>query len=360
MPLKFPSAVAELNLIAILSLLNFGSGYRAALHAANGRGAYDNIRALVLSLYLTSSEEPGPSNLLSAQGMTKITREQIAGLMNVSLHVEAPHPTMPAVTIGQLGGPLLEFVELITSTLQSTGNILVNNGYPDLGSFVMEALEDAKRAGIKKGLPPIAELVVEKTVRAFPAFRDMAEVNGQPVYIFKKALFLVHAIALRFQPSSTDADPSTATSIPIPDTTSLPIFSDNVIPSMLVHFGILDLSSVAFAKLASAFPDPKLIVPTLLSAARSDSKTSVKFEPPEDGPQLSVEESYVLRAAAINACEIIVAAAKEIEVPDDKEKERWLRSITLPEIDGWLWAVAKDRPDYRKLSRYVTKPTIFF
>ncbi|KAG8882172.1 hypothetical protein FRB98_003894 [Tulasnella sp. 332] len=323
MPLKFPSAVAELNLIAILSLLNFGSGYRAALHAANGRGAYDNIRALVLSLYLTSSEEPGPSNLLSAQGMTKITREQIAGLMNVSLHVEAPHPTMPAVTIGQLGGPLLEFVELITSTLQSTGNILVNNGYPDLGSFVMEALEDAKRAGIKKGLPPIAELVVEK-------------------------------------PSSTDADPSTATSIPIPDTTSLPIFSDNVIPSMLVHFGILDLSSVAFAKLASAFPDPKLIVPTLLSAARSGSKTSVKFEPPEDGPQLSVEESYVLRAAAINACEIIVAAAKEIEVPDDKEKERWLRSITLPEIDGWLWAVAKDRPDYRKLSRYVTKPTIFF
>lgn len=97
--------------------------------------------------------------------MTRITREQIASLMNVSLHVEAPHPTMPAVTVGQLGGPLLEFVELVTSALQSTGHVLVNNGYPDLGNFVMEALEDAKRAGIKRGVPPIAELVVEKVSR---------------------------------------------------------------------------------------------------------------------------------------------------------------------------------------------------
>ncbi|KAF7362057.1 Queuosine salvage protein [Mycena venus] len=33
MPLNFPSPGAELNLLSILSLLNFGSGYRAPLHA---------------------------------------------------------------------------------------------------------------------------------------------------------------------------------------------------------------------------------------------------------------------------------------------------------------------------------------
>ncbi|KAG8995423.1 hypothetical protein FRB93_001151 [Tulasnella sp. JGI-2019a] len=356
-PLKFPSVVAELNLLAILSLLNFGSGYRAPLHACNGRGAWDNIRALVLSLYLSSSEEAGPRNPLSAQGMTTITREQIASYMNISLHVEAAHPSMPAVTVGQLGGPLLELAELITNTMKDTGNILVNNGYPDLGTFVMEALEEAKRAGAKNGVGPAAEIVVEKLVRAFPAFQDMAEVDGQPVYVFKKALFLVHAIVLRFQGASID--PTPATTVPIPDTTSLPIFSDNVIPSMLVHLGVLDVSSATSAKLVSAFPNPKDSLPTLFSLV-DEAKSPNETELPTNGPHLAPEESYTLRAAAVDACEMIIAAAREIEVPGDKEKEVWLRGITLPELDGWLWTVAKDRVDYRRLPRFVARPTIFF
>lgn len=113
-------------------------------------------------MYLTSSEGSGPNNLLSAKGMSFVTREQIAGLMNVSLHVEAPHPTIPAVTVGQLGGPLLELVEMITKCLRDTGTVLSQNGYPDLGSFVMEALNDAKREGDKIGVAPLAEVVLEK------------------------------------------------------------------------------------------------------------------------------------------------------------------------------------------------------
>ena len=59
MPLKFPSVAAEVNLVSILSLLNFAHGYRVPLRRATGRGAYDSIRALIFSLYLSGDSEDG-------------------------------------------------------------------------------------------------------------------------------------------------------------------------------------------------------------------------------------------------------------------------------------------------------------
>lgn len=38
MPLKFQSVEEELNFIAVIDLLNFGSGYRVPLHELAGRG----------------------------------------------------------------------------------------------------------------------------------------------------------------------------------------------------------------------------------------------------------------------------------------------------------------------------------
>jgi hypothetical protein len=143
-PLKFPSILSELNLISILSLLNFGSGYRIPLHNAIGRGAWDTIRALVFSLYLSSSV--GNEDFLSARGMQAIPDYKIAELLGVSQHVERPHETISSVTVGELGGPMHDLVKLITGTLNETGNVLVNMGYPDLGSFVLEALRDGDKA----------------------------------------------------------------------------------------------------------------------------------------------------------------------------------------------------------------------
>lgn len=52
------------------------------------------------------------------------------------------------------------------------------------------------------------------------------------VYIFKKALFLLNAISLRFSPSAPTSDVvSIVPTFPIPDVSELPIFADNVIPS---------------------------------------------------------------------------------------------------------------------------------
>ncbi|KAL0562713.1 hypothetical protein V5O48_019368, partial [Marasmius crinis-equi] len=101
LPLNFSSPLAELNLISILSLLNFASGYRLPLHEATKRGAWDNIRALVFGMYISSAADEG--DLMSARGMAAISEAKVAELMQVDMYVEKPHSTIPGVTVGELG-----------------------------------------------------------------------------------------------------------------------------------------------------------------------------------------------------------------------------------------------------------------
>jgi hypothetical protein len=179
------------------------------------------------------------------------------------------------------------------------------------------------------------------------------------VYCFKKALFLINAVSIRFGTK----DPSL---FPVPQTSHLPVFTDNVLPSILIHFGIVDLSTAAPA-LAALFPgagadDSRLSalfaaapepVPSHVSAGRVAKKTI-----PVDGPTLTPAQSYVLRAAAVEACERIVAQARAMCVAG--RGAPWLGDITLPDLDNWLWAVAKDREDYRVLPRFALRNTLFF
>lgn len=80
---------------------------------------------------------------MSAQGMKDISRARIAELMQLTnyIHVEKAHPTIPGLTIGELGGPLYELVNQITSVLNETGTILLSRGYSSLGAFVLDALK---------------------------------------------------------------------------------------------------------------------------------------------------------------------------------------------------------------------------
>lgn len=175
------------------------------------------------------------------------------------------------------------------------------------------------------------------------------------VYCFKKALFLIHAIAIRF--GSTTPAP-----FPIPVTSDLPVFTDNVLPSILVHLGVIDISGAP--QLAGVFPDANETVriggllgepPVLGSASPSNRKPTL-----HEGPILTSEQAYILRAAAINACEMIVDYIRSERREEGKEVEEWIKDITLPKLDMWIWAVAKDRVDYRKLGRFVLHETVFF
>lgn len=349
-PLKFPSVLSELNFLSVLSLLNFASGYRVPLHEQTGRGAWDNIRAFTFSLYLSSAT--GQGDLLSAKGMKTMSEQQVAQHMGVSIHVERPHEKIEGVTVGELGGPIYELVKLISSTLTETGQILDASGYPELGSFVLESLKEGAKADSNASLG----IVLDRLIRAIPAFRDMAVVNGKPVYCFKKALFLIHAVKIRF---GSAASPP----FPIPSTAQAPVFTDNVLPSLLVHLGVLDLTGATSHGLDKLFPGAEsedkinalLALPPVASQVVAED---TKKTPPKDGPVLTNEQAYILRAAAVHACEKIVEFARGDE--QLSEEQAWLKDITLPELDIWLWAVAKDRLDYRKLERFVLRGTVFF
>lgn len=171
-PFKFPTPLSELNFLSVLSLLNFASGYRVPLHRLTGRGAYDNIRALLFSLYLTSSTDSGGVDVLSAEGLRTIGEQTVAELMSLKLHQERPHESIPGVTVGELGGPGYEVVKLITGTMNSTGEALVKGGYKDLGSFVLEALQEGEKA--RNTADPDAEInVILEKVRSLVRYVSM-------------------------------------------------------------------------------------------------------------------------------------------------------------------------------------------
>ncbi|OAX36088.1 hypothetical protein K503DRAFT_721947 [Rhizopogon vinicolor AM-OR11-026] len=349
-PLKFSSILSELNFLSVLCLLNFASGYRVPLHEQTGRGAWDNIRAFTFSLYLSSAT--GQGDLLSAKGMKTMSEQQVAQHMGVTIHVERPHESIPGLTVGELGGPIYDVVKLISSTLTETGQILDNSGYSELGSLVLESLKEGGKADPDASLG----VVLERLVRAIPAFRDMTIVDGQAVYCFKKALFLIHAVKIRF--GSVPSPP-----FPIPNTDRAPAFSDNVLPSILVHLGVLDLSGATSHGLHKLFPDATSEdkINTLLDLPPEASQAvaqDTKKMPPKEGPVLTKEQAYILRAAAVYACEKIVEYVRG----DGQlsEEQTWMKDITSPALDTWLWAIAKDRPDYRKLERFVLRDTVFF
>ncbi|ESK85239.1 hypothetical protein Moror_11386 [Moniliophthora roreri MCA 2997] len=339
LPLNFSSPLAELNLVSILSLLNFGSGYRLPLHQQSGRGAWDNIRMLVFGMYISSED------LLSAKGIKDITQSKIAEIMRVSIHTETPHSSIPGVTVGTLGGPMHNLVNLITSTLNETGTILVQGGYPDLGSFVLEALNAAKA---KESDEAKIDCILHRLVSAFPAFRDQSSINNHPIYCFKKALFLIHALTIRF----------TTAQFPIPNTSTIPVFSDNVLPTLLIHLGIIDLSHVDdLVGLFPVFDASTLQLPSSSKNDNGDEKQAL-----EDGPHLTSTQSYILRAAAIHACERIIEVARSLDLSDDDKKEfKWINELTLPDLDMWIWSIAKDRKDWRRgVKRFVCRDTVYF
>jgi hypothetical protein len=147
------------------------------------------------------------------------------------------------------------------------------------------------------------------------------------------------------------------------------VFADNVIPSILIHLGIIDLSTASPTS-ASLFPgagaEPAL---SSLFAAAPEPEPSPAAVPSVpiaivDGPVLTPAQSYVLRAAAIEACERIVARAHAMTSEDPGPRRAgappWLKDITLPALDNWLWTIAKDRADYRVLPRFALRNTPFF
>lgn len=94
--------------------------------------------------------------------MQGIQEQKIAEMLRVDLHVERPHETIPGLTVGELGGPMYDLVKLITKTLNETGSVLMNSGYIDLGTFVVEALKEGEKAKVNGEIGTDVDVVLER------------------------------------------------------------------------------------------------------------------------------------------------------------------------------------------------------
>jgi hypothetical protein len=105
-----------------------------------------------------------------------------------------------------------------------------------------------------------------------------------------------------------------------------------------------------------AAADPGLLLAVPLESPQAH--TTAAAGPIIKGPVLTSVQSYVLHAAAIDVCEHIVSHAYAMNAAG--RGAPWLKDVMLPDLDIWLWAIAKDRADYHALPRFILRNTPFF
>lgn len=363
-PLKFDSVADEVNFLSVLALLNGLSGYRAEFHAATGSGVYDNILRLLVGLYLDADADIGAdgdgakgASRLSAKGLASLTSQTVSQIWGVNLMRETPHPTLTGITVGERSGEMVPPVDILVRTCNRTGEQLLQQGFPDLGTFVLHALRqgDQARSAVlaraKRSQSDQADQVDQAhqaeqvglgatvhTLFALDGFADGTELDGEPVWLCKKIFFLLYSLASKF--SSRQDFP-----LHLPSPRLLPMFVDNVIPTMLHQLGILDLSSCTREAL-------RVWQRYNTEAGGATGKSVVP------GPELSEYDGYALRAAALDAGAQVVQRARALA--SEGTAYSWMASMTEAELDGFLWSGAKDDPALRRVPRMVQRDTIMF
>lgn len=254
-----------------------------------------------------------------------MTSEKVASLMTLPLMSEQPHPDLPGVRVGQRDPESYEIIEMIQGVLNDTGEALIKTGHESMGHWAYDILKSNEKVDGKAR----SEALLSEAIKTFPAFRDHYLLSGKPVYLYKKALFMLQAIASTFANSNA--------TFPLPSTDDLPVFCDNVLPTMALHFHLIKITDGASE--------------TLRQILQPSASTTDKIV---EGVRLGQADAYALRSATVSACEAVVARAHS-----EKFNSTWLKSMTVVDLDGFLWAVAKDGP-LRQIPRVLERGTCFY
>lgn len=209
MPLAFDNLAAEVNFYSLLALLDFGSGYNDELQRGNQRDARELSQFGLLGIYLQQSK-------IDAKLLSEFSHYHVAEFWRLETHVD--EQLQPGITVAR-PGPLAAYSALLRSALVQTGALLASQGCPDLGTFVLRAIDDASAAGSGGGgregsAPgegeaspaaaagtaggPSAAALVQRLSEALPAFSDAAEVDGRRVLFLRKAQQLALDLHQRF------------------------------------------------------------------------------------------------------------------------------------------------------------------
>lgn len=325
LPLRFSNIAEELSVFGLLSALNFGSGYRETLHKYTGKGAFDNIKRFVLGVFLSKD-----SGTLTVDGLEGFTRELTIELLDIKPFNEKPHPTLPGVVVGERDDVAFEFVNLVTDTLNDIGRTLRQLNKASFGDYLVDLFGEANGA----------DDIVNDLVKHFESFRDehtvKVGVDDVQIRLYKKALILVETISITLRGRS-----DLPFELPVAE---LPIFSDNVIPSMLLHWGIIEIpeSSSHFDETAKrAFKHDEEEYKAIIDGLEQEQQRDLGAVIP--GPSLSSSQAALLRSAAVEAVRRMATRSPHSEV----------------EFDAYVWSVSK-QDHYRRLVRFSEQNTVYY
>lgn len=200
----FPNAEAEVNMIAVAHALDFGSGFRYALHEHTGKGAWLSVKDGLENMY---RENPA----LSAEWLANLTEADIARMYNLSATKADGTPTGLALLIKHL-----------TNVSNELGRELQKRGYSCMGDLVLKVVREK---GTAAGL-------VRELVETFPlTFNDVHTYKGQTVYLYKKAQLVTGELHHRFANELPGFD--------FPDSALMTAFVDNVICATMRKTGVV-------------------------------------------------------------------------------------------------------------------------
>ncbi|KAI9600718.1 hypothetical protein PSHT_02083 [Puccinia striiformis] len=275
-PLQFSSSLDELNVIAMVCLLEGFHSYEELLQERTGRGVWETMRYLVLAAYLSPDSHSG--SILTTRGMLEVTPESISTALSLPLHIERPIAENSPISMAEPDQAVVRFVEDLLNVLHSTGKILQQSGLPNLASFL------ASRAKLND------DEMIRQLAGAFSAFRDMYTLDNKHVYLMKRVLFLVYNIQ--------------NTSISFPNLKSIrPILADSLLPVFLIQAGLLDSSNSTES--------------SLQNINGSDSHL-----------KMSSRSATILRASSVACCEYLINLAQDLSTTNE--------SVRYMERDGLI------------------------
>ncbi|CAO1636125.1 unnamed protein product [Parajaminaea phylloscopi] len=354
--LDFASLEVEIDFLATLALLNMLSAYRAPLHDCLGQGAYQSIVQFVTGLYRRAASSATKAHSGDAKSKRSLVDVPLSVTVTEQLR---EHDVLKLWGVpGKAPADLQEPINLILRCMHGTAEALRRSGYTTLGALVTDALRQSLTASSSssssRGAATEADAAyIDTFVRAvaghIPAFNDAHP--SLPAFLYKKVFFLLFSLHQRLSVGDAPRDIEVPTSGRL--TPLLPMFVDNVLPTMVVHLGILDLRGCTYDALQSwqrqtdhrsRGPSPPL-AQTALTVA--------------EGPRLTREEAYVIRGATLNAGEEIVQRA-HVLARDDPDRWGWLATLDEAGLDGYLWSLAKADATLRNVPRLAERGTVMY
>jgi hypothetical protein len=225
----FPSVPSHVNYCILFALMQFGHGFRHALHAAMDMGASKTMTTGVNSIALSGD--------LSAGRLAAFSDD------DVDAHFHLPHVSELDPLRGQ-----------VRTVITRAGMALMDLDHDDFFSLALSAIE-----GPGAGHDPLANLA-RSIVNTIPAFMDVGiSADGKPVYLFKKVQLAI--CELHRTVGTTDKR------FNFPDINRLRAVVDNVIPAMLAKHGVLRLSDRLAKHIQSRVMLPRGVMETGLRSA---------------------------------------------------------------------------------------------